>query len=139
MMPTGQRQLTRNQNAVLLCLRGADQPLSAYQVLDLLRDDGITAPTTVYRALGRLVTLGLAHKLSTINAFTACAHGRHSGEAVFVVCDRCGRTVELGIRKSLDHLRAEAEGQGFSVHEMTIELLGRCADCRSESARPPAN
>lgn len=138
MTPATQRPLTRNQNAVLGCLRDADNPLSAYQLLDLLRDDGITAPTTVYRALDRLVTLGLAHKLATINAFTACAHGHHSGEAVFVMCDRCGHAVELGIRKSLDHLYDEAEQQGFSVDEMTVELHGRCAKCRSGASRRAA-
>ena len=43
--------LTRNQALVLDTLTRADAPLSAYTILDQLRDDGFRAPPQVYRAL----------------------------------------------------------------------------------------
>lgn len=45
------RDLTRNQTLVFDVLSKADGPLSAYTILDQLRDDGFRAPLQVYRAL----------------------------------------------------------------------------------------
>ena len=66
--------LTRNQSLVMKTLTSADAPLSAYTILDRLRDDGLRAPLQVYRALDKLTTLGLVHRLESLNAFVACAH-----------------------------------------------------------------
>ena len=46
--------LTRNQELVLGTLAHSDAPLSAYDILDRLRDDGLRAPLQVYRALEKL-------------------------------------------------------------------------------------
>src|SRR5690606_26809964 len=43
--------LTRNQLLVLETLHRAEGPLSAYDILDRLRDAGLRAPLQVYRAL----------------------------------------------------------------------------------------
>ena len=45
-----QPDLTRNQTLVLGKLSKADQPMSAYTLLDELRGDGLKAPLQVYRA-----------------------------------------------------------------------------------------
>ena len=65
--------LTKNQDLVLRTLNGADAPLSAYDILDRLRDDGLRAPLQVYRALEKLIEQGLAHRLESINAFVCLA------------------------------------------------------------------
>jgi len=44
-------KLTRNQSLVLSVLQSSDQLLSAYRILDRLRDEGFKAPLQVYRAL----------------------------------------------------------------------------------------
>ena len=46
--------LTRNQELVLGTLAHAAAPLSAYDILDKLRDEGLRAPLQVYRALDKL-------------------------------------------------------------------------------------
>ena len=46
-----QQNLTKNQSLVMNALSNAHQPLSAYMILDKLRDDGFRAPLQVYRAL----------------------------------------------------------------------------------------
>ncbi|MEK9833582.1 MAG: transcriptional repressor, partial [Rhodospirillaceae bacterium] len=51
--------LTRNQSLVFGVLEGAEAPLSAYTILDQLRDEGLRAPLQVYRALDKLVAFGL--------------------------------------------------------------------------------
>ena len=47
--------LTKNQELVLGALEKAEGPLSAYTILDALRDDGLRAPLQVYRALDKLL------------------------------------------------------------------------------------
>ena len=51
-------QLTRNQSLVLDALTHAEAPLSAYTILDKLRDHGFRAPLQVYRALEKLLEFG---------------------------------------------------------------------------------
>ena len=43
--------LTKNQALVLERLEAANSPLSAYELLDQLREEGIKAPLQIYRAL----------------------------------------------------------------------------------------
>ena len=61
---TAQNDLTRNQHLVLDTLNKADGPMSAYTILDQLRDEGLRAPLQVYRALDKLLEMGLAHRLA---------------------------------------------------------------------------
>ena len=55
--------LTANQQRVLTTLRQADGPLTAYALLDRLREQGFNAPAQVYRALERLAEQDLVHRL----------------------------------------------------------------------------
>ena len=55
--------LTRNQTWVLERLEAATGPLSAYTLLDQLREKGFRAPLQVYRALDALVKDGFVHRL----------------------------------------------------------------------------
>ncbi|MGB2321810.1 MAG: Fur family transcriptional regulator, partial [Candidatus Puniceispirillaceae bacterium] len=71
-------KLTRNQTLVLEALASAGQPLGAYSLLDLLRDQGFKAPLQVYRALDQLISEGLVHRLESLNAWTACCEDQHS-------------------------------------------------------------
>ena len=64
--------LTKNQQLVLTILNKADMPLSAYSILDGLREFGFKAPLQVYRALDRLIELGKVHRIESMNAFIAC-------------------------------------------------------------------
>ena len=54
------QSLTRNQGLVFDVLSHAGSPLSAYSILDKLRDDGFRAPLQVYRALDKLLEFGLS-------------------------------------------------------------------------------
>jgi Fur family transcriptional regulator, zinc uptake regulator len=127
------RDLTRNQDLVLQTLNRADAPLSAYDILDRLRDEGLRAPLQVYRALEKLIEHGLAHRLESLNAFVCCAdaegHVQRSGTAAFAICSKCGRVDEFADAVVDDRLRAWAETRGFAAERTTIELRGRCREC----------
>src|SRR5262245_38732694 len=60
---SGREALTKNQICVLEKLERASGPLSAYTLLDQLREQGFRAPLQVYRALDTLVKGGFVHRL----------------------------------------------------------------------------
>ncbi|SDV46438.1 Fur family transcriptional regulator [Chitinasiproducens palmae] len=124
-------RLTSNQQAVLATLKEARGPLGAYALLDRLRSHGFSAPTQVYRALDRLQSCGLVHRLSTLNAYVCCACTatcRHDLRA-FAICDECGSVSELADSDLSGCLDRWVKGNAFSLRGAAIELLGRCAGC----------
>lgn len=124
-------KLTRNQAFVFETLRGADGPLSAYTILDALRSDGFRAPLQVYRALDKLVELGLVHRLESLNAFVACDHpdGDRHGAIAFAICEDCGRVEEFGDTEITDRLGNWARAEKFRLDKTIIELRGTCQSC----------
>lgn len=123
--------LTRNQELVLGALNQSEGPLSAYDILDKLRADGLRAPLQVYRALDKLVDRGLAHRLESLNAFVACAdaHCHRKGLIAFAICEGCGKVDEFADAVIEDRLGSWAKSSGFKVERTTMEIRGRCAEC----------
>ena len=89
--------LTKNQTLVMGALTRSKGPLSAYTILDQLRDNGFRAPLQVYRALDKLVEFGLVHRLESLNAFVACRHPGCDGDdtIAFMICEKCGQVNEI--------------------------------------------
>lgn len=123
--------LTRNQELVLGTLNQSAGPLSAYDILDKLRADGLRAPLQVYRALEKLVERGLAHRLESLNAFVACAdaHCHRKGLIAFAICESCGKVDEFADAVIEERLGSWAQSTGFKVERTTMEIRGRCAGC----------
>lgn len=123
--------LTRNQGLVLDTLHSAEAPLSAYDILDRLRAEGLRAPLQVYRALEKLIEAGLAHRLESLNAFVCCAdaQGHDSGLTAFAICDRCGRVDEFNDNVMRERLAEWAGQHRFAASRTTIEIRGTCAGC----------
>ena len=130
-MTTTTPKLSKNQQVVLDALGTAGQPLSAYQILDLdsVRAKGLKAPLTIYRALDKLIELGLVHRIESLNAFIPCDHGPHAEPAAFMICNDCKRTIEVGTRTLQRTVAKQATEQGFEVDQMRIEISGRCEQC----------
>ena len=129
--PDTQPSLTRNQKAVATALKGADTPLTAYDILGLapIRRAGMKAPLTIYRALDKLIDLGLVHRIESLNAFVHCGHGPHDHATGFLICTDCGRTLEVHLESCERHLAGRARDQGFAVDDVRVEMTGRCPDC----------
>ena len=127
--------LTKNQSLVLKALSDAAGPLSAYTILDQLRGDGFRAPLQVYRALDKLTSLGLVHRLESLNAFVACAgeHRHGANELIaFAICERCGQVEEFADPVVCERLEAWAGDNAFHADKTTIEIRGKCAACQAE-------
>jgi Fur family zinc uptake transcriptional regulator len=128
--------LTRNQSLVLGALDKAEGPLSAYGILDEVRSEGIRAPLQVYRALDRLVALGLVHRLESLNAFVACCRPhRHAEGAMiaFAICEACGHVEEFSDEEIAGRLARWSAAHAFRPAKTSIEIRGRCGACAPAS------
>jgi Fur family zinc uptake transcriptional regulator len=127
-------ELTRNQSLVLGVLKQAAAPRSAYDILDGLRGEGFRAPLQVYRALEKLMEIGLVHRLESLNAFVACSdphdHVAHShGVTAFAICEDCGSVTEFHDDTIEGRLSAWQKSRHFKPEKTTIEIRGHCRDC----------
>jgi Fur family zinc uptake transcriptional regulator len=134
-----ERKLTRNQSCVLERLESAAGPLSAYTLLDQLREKGFRAPLQVYRALDGLMAAGLVHRLESLNAFVACAVGHRHGDhehlmTAFAICDRCGQVDEFSDHDMDHRLQEWVSSTGFAAKKAVIEFRGTCRKCLAEAA-----
>lgn len=114
-------------------LRGVGRPVSAYELIEALRDKATLAPQTVYRSLDRLIANGQAHRLESLNAFVACRHSCHKGAAIFAICDDCGSVTEFDEAAAVERLKGWAAKSKFAVRQMTLELRGQCHECQAQS------
>jgi Fur family zinc uptake transcriptional regulator len=125
--------LTKNQALVFDALSKAEGPLSAYTILDKLRDQGFRAPLQVYRALDKLLEYGVVHRLESINSFVVCAHPHedcHShGLVAFAICESCGQVMEFHDHEVDHRLMDWLKSQKFKAEKSTIEIRGHCAKC----------
>ena len=128
-------KLTNNQGLVFDVLRREKAPLTAYAILDHLRDEGFRAPAQVYRGLEKLLELGLIHRLETLNAYVACSHSHAGGGGViFTICDRCGGVEEFCDEKLSHQLAERAQKSAFTVDRSIVELHGACGSCGKDGA-----
>lgn len=131
--------LTKNQALVFDALNRAEGPMSAYTILDKLRDHGFRAPLQVYRALDKLTEFGLVHRLESLNAFVACAHRDHEccggshghghGTVAFAICESCNHVMEFHDHEVDHRLENWAKAKGFKPAKTTIEIRGLCERC----------
>lgn len=125
--------LTGNPKLVMDLLEVKKSPLSAYMILDELRDSGLRAPLQVYRALEKLISLGRVHRVESLNAFIACNHMscENSGVSAFVICDKCEHVQEVcdeSISRFLNYLAKKTK---MKASKSNIELHGICDACES--------
>lgn len=130
-MTAATHDLTRNQALVLGVLEEVQTPLSAYDILDQLKDEGFRAPLQVYRALDKLVEQGMVHRLESLSAFVACSHAQchDTGLIAFAICEDCGHVSEFSDTDVSRRLDAWVRKNRFSPSKTTIEIRGHCAAC----------
>ena len=124
--------MTPNETLVYDLLRQADTPLSAYSILDALRDQGVRAPLQVYRALNKLIERGAVHRIESINGFVACSLTNCGARAVsiFMLCTKCERAAEFTDPAIDQKINALADDRLFAAKHKVIEMTGLCASCR---------
>ncbi|MGH7058088.1 MAG: Fur family transcriptional regulator [Acetobacteraceae bacterium] len=124
-------RLTDLRRSVLALILEADGPLTAYQLLDRLKETRRSAvPPTIYRALDFLLARRLIHKVQSLNAFIPCIeplHAKH--QAQFLICRSCGAVTELDDRAVTCALDNAAARRGFRAVSAVVEISGECESC----------
>ena len=116
-------------NKILNFMKRKKVPLSAYEILDGLATEGITAPTTVYRALNKLVNDKLIHKIESLNTWTLCCGSHQNNMPIFEICKNCGNVTEHLDSNLTKTIRKLSERSGFSADNSIFEIHGQCGDC----------
>jgi Fur family transcriptional regulator, zinc uptake regulator len=132
--------LTPLRRQVYELVAGAGRPIGAYELLaELEPQRGRVPPTTVYRALDFLVEHGFVHRIESRNAFVACCEIGKPHQSQFLICERCGDTVEIPGEELAARLTATPPAHGFELHKQVVELSGLCGECKAQGpAAPPA-
>jgi Fur family zinc uptake transcriptional regulator len=124
--------LTPLRRQVYELIVAAARPIGAYDLLAALEPQrGRVPPTTVYRALDFLVEFGFVHRIESRNAFVACCEIGKPHQSQFLICERCGGTVEIPGDELAEQLSLSAPAHGFEVHRQVVELSGLCGDCKT--------
>jgi len=133
-------QFTPVRRRVLEILLGEHKALGAYDILKILRSEGLGAqPPVAYRALDFLVKHGLVHRIERLNAFIACMHTGLSHAPAFLICRACKRVVEADTDPGAGELARAAGKAGFTIERTVREAVGLCPGCHaSADAGAPA-
>jgi len=120
---------------VLTKLLAANRPLTAYELLDLVRpEDAAMTPASTYRSLDFLVEAGLVHRLDSTRSFVACDHPDHPHAGQFLICRECGTVVEAEDKRIARATEDLGERHGFTLEHRGVELTGVCGACRAAGA-----
>lgn len=123
-------RFTKQRRQVLDILLSSDQPLGAYDIMELMADSRRRpAPITVYRALDFLIENGIAHRLASLNAFVACCQPGTFHGAQFLICQQCGVAGEISDPKIDRAVLAATHKTGFKPEEPMVEIMGFCSRC----------
>jgi Fur family zinc uptake transcriptional regulator len=133
-------QLTPLRRSVLALILAAPGPVTAYQLLDQLKQTRKSAvPPTVYRALEFLIENRLVHRIERLNAFVPCSDAEHDHHDVqFLICERCGTVAEIEDQAVARALAVAAEREGFLPSNAVVELDGTCGACAALRPDLPA-
>ena len=123
-------RLTAVRRKVLEILLQGHRAMGAYEVLDILREDGFgSQPPVAYRALDFLVKNRLAHRIERLNAYAACAHLGHDHVPAFLICRGCKAVAEAETELSQGRLGQAAKTTGFHIERIVVEAEGLCPAC----------
>lgn len=130
------KRLTPTREAILRLLWQNNQPLGAYQLQDLLAEmtGKKIAPPTVYRAIEFLLDLRLIHRIPSLNAFIGCPFPTFPSQEhsnMFMICEQCKNVVEVADRQVNQLLDSISRKINFKLNSQSIELFGRCPNCRA--------
>ncbi len=122
--------LTRNQTMVYTALLGLGRATKAYELLDILRAQGVKAAPTVYRALHELQDKGLVQHIVSSRSFVALdAPSSDTDRKATLICEDCGETRTIDSKPLLSALAANAKKNGFEVRAYHLEISTSCNGC----------
>lgn len=128
--------LTGNQRMIYEALLGLGRAAKAYELLDLLRADGVKAAPTVYRALHELRDKGLVQHIVSQRTFVALREPEEDLEQkVTFICEDCGEARTMESKQLISALKSQARKSGFSVKSYHVEIATSCGgNCKARNS-----
>ncbi len=125
-------RFTPLRRKVLELVWGGHKPVTAYELLDMLSNDGKkrVAPPTVYRALDFLIDEGFVHRLESLNAFIGCPDPSHKHQGHFLICRECRTVTEVNDPELMSRISKAADAHGYTCENSMLEIKGICAVCQ---------
>ena len=124
-----QQRLTRTRKRVLELVWQQHKPIGAYDVLEILQQETKATPPTVYRALDFLQSMGLVHRISSLNAYIGCTFPGQPHDGQFLICQSCQALAEINAPEINRAILQSAAQKGFEPRKKTIEIMGLCPEC----------
>jgi len=125
----------KNDQLVFEHLKQAGRSLSAYQIMEALRSEGVSSAMTVYRSLGRLTREGRVHRIESLNAYVVAVDPQTEATSLYAVCRECGDTEQVYDQGFTARLKTWARTHNFEVEQCSFELKGRCDACARSTAK----
>ncbi len=126
---------TMQRARIVELFMGSKGHLSTEEVYDIVRKvDSSVGQSTVYRTMKLLCESGLANEVHLGDGVARYepAHEEHHDH---LVCEKCGKTVEI-LSKKMEKMQENiAKKHGFVPTSHTMCLYGVCADCRKKRSK----
>jgi Fur family ferric uptake transcriptional regulator len=122
---------TRQRTAIIRAMEREGRPVTAQSLHARLAKPG-KGPglATIYRTLQALAQAGFARTFPAGEgelSYKLCDPGHHH----HLICERCGRVVEIPSCEIEGWASSAARRRGFSVSSHQADIFGLCADCRA--------
>ena len=124
-------RLTPQRETVLRLIAQQHGAISAYDLLDLLREvEPQAKPPTVYRGLEFLMEQGFIHKIESTNSYVVCHHfDNPSHISVMLICEHCGSVTESDCSTIEAAIMDLAKQNQFRLRHTVVENHGLCREC----------
>lgn len=124
-------KLTPQRAAIIDALHGAEQHISAEDIYEQVASRFPEMNrSTVYRTLDLLRELGLTTE-ADLGEGKLCYHHAEKGGHHHLICQQCGKTVEIN-EEILEPIRATlTERYGFVPTMKHLPISGHCVNCQS--------
>lgn len=124
---------TVQREAILRVLEASDRPLSVEDIRARMMGKRPGIPT-IYRNLERFAHVGWAEALVgdvQVARFVRCRSSHHHHH---LVCEGCGRAVEVDACGLLGSLEEIEQATGFKLTRHVLNLFGTCPACQRNRA-----
>lgn len=129
------QRYTTSRRAVVDALAGAEGPITLPELIDAAP---ALAQSSTYRNLALLEEVGVVRRLVHSSDHARYELSEHLTEHHHhLICEQCGTVRDVTLTSQLETtldaaFSAISESEGFASTHHTIDLFGRCAECRRE-------
>ncbi len=130
MWPQGIKR-TRQREDVFRVLTQADEPLSATQIYDKIKQNNADtnyAISTIYRSLSVFEEAGFVEKSTLMGEDMAVYEWQHGNHKHYAICLKCHKLVPL-TKCPFEHVKLDTSEDNFTVTNHKLEIYGYCKEC----------